>query len=221
MAATFKNVYVTRDGKTVSKKVELSSREMVVTFDGDELANGKKGIYTIFAEVANLDRPGEYVQLYLNKTSELVANEKSSNFRVAYHTDMDTSENLKSQKYTFNGGKINFAGASNYPKTVEAAASSTDVEIAKGTLTVAEPIKLEGLVITGNALGTAGKNPIKTLKVEIGGSTYTANDPTGTNPYVWKFSDEMYVSRTSDVRVLVSVDEYATSADSIQLTSIN
>jgi hypothetical protein len=193
---------------------------MIITFDGDELANGKKGIYTIFAEVANLDRPGEYVQLYLNKTSELVANEKSSNFRVAYHTDMDDADNLKSQKYTFNGGKINFASASNYPKTVEAAASSTDVEIAKGTLTVAEPIKLEGLVITGTA-GASGNNPIKTLKVEIGGSTYTANDPTGSNPYVWKFSDEMYVSRTSDVRVLVSVDNSATSADSIQLSSIN
>jgi hypothetical protein len=149
MAATFRNVYVTRDSKTVSKSVELSSKDMVITFDGDELASGKKGIYTIFAEVANLDRPGENVQLYLNKNSELVAYEKASNFRVAYHNEMNTSDNLMSQSYVFNGGKVNFAGASNFAKTIEAAASSTDVEIANGTLTVAEPIKLEGLTITG------------------------------------------------------------------------
>ncbi|MBR6908293.1 hypothetical protein IKN40_07635 [bacterium] len=219
MAAVFKNVIVTRDSKTVSKNVELSSKDMVITFDNDELASGKKGIYTIFAEVANLDRPGEDVQLYLNKTSELVAYEKSSNFRVAYHSDMDTSSNLMSQKYIFNGGKINFAGASNFAKTIEAAASSTDVEIARGTLTVAEPIKLEGLVITGTKLGA--KNPIKTLKVEIGGSTYTANDPADDDHPVWKFTDEMYVSKTSDVRVLVSVKSDATADHSITFTSIN
>jgi len=33
MAATFKNVYVTRDSKTVSKSVELNSKDMVITFD--------------------------------------------------------------------------------------------------------------------------------------------------------------------------------------------
>jgi len=139
---------------------------------------------------------------------------------------MDTTANLMSQKYIFNGGKINFAGASNYPKTIEAAASSTDVEIAKGTLTVAEPIKLEGLVVTGTLVAGSTRNPIKTLKVEIGGSTYTANDPTVTcanagDTCVWKFTDEMYVSKTSDVRVLVAVASNATANDSITFTSIN
>ena len=82
-------------------------------------------------------------------------NEKSTNFRVAYHTDMNTSANLECLKsISFNGGKINFANASNFAKTIEAAASSTDVEIAKGTLTVAEPIKLKVLIITGTLLAS-------------------------------------------------------------------
>ena len=84
MAAALKNVYVTKDSKTVSKKIELSSRDMTIYFDDDQIDSGKKGIYTIFAEVNNIERPGDSVQLYLNKTSELVANDNTSNFRVAY-----------------------------------------------------------------------------------------------------------------------------------------
>jgi hypothetical protein len=86
--------------------------------------------------------------LELRKNSELVANEISTNFRVAYDSEMEkTPANLILAKYTFNGGKTTFANAKDYAKTVEAAASSTDVEIANGTLTVAESIKLEGLTI--------------------------------------------------------------------------
>jgi hypothetical protein len=82
MAATFKNVKVYRDNKVISKNVEVNSKDMTIYFDDDVLASGKKGIYTIFAEVATLDSTTDSVQLYLNKSSELVANEVSTNFRV-------------------------------------------------------------------------------------------------------------------------------------------
>jgi hypothetical protein len=174
MAAALKNVYVTKDSKTVSKRVELSSRDMTIYFDDDVIESGKKGIYTIFAEVANLERPGDSVQLYLNKNSELVANEKSSSFRVTY-VDPTAATDYELKEFVFNGGKVTFTTANNAPDTVEAAPTSTDVEIAKGTLTVAEPVKFNSLTIKAKVKADA-EAVIKTLKVEIGGSTYTAKD---------------------------------------------
>jgi hypothetical protein len=55
---------------------------MTIYFDNDELDSGKKAVYTIFAEVAQLNEVGRYVWLSLNKNTELVANEKSTNFRT-------------------------------------------------------------------------------------------------------------------------------------------
>ena len=78
----FSNVYVVRDSKTVSKKVELDGKNMTIYFDDEEIVSGKTNQYTIFAEVGQLSETGKTVQLKLNKESELVANEKTSNFRV-------------------------------------------------------------------------------------------------------------------------------------------
>ncbi len=223
MAAALKNVYVTKDSKTVSKRVELSSRDMTIYFDDDQIDSGKKGIYTIFAEVANLERPGDSVQLYLNKTSELVANEKSSNFRVAYKDPANASD-YTLKEFIFNGGKVTFTTANNAPETVEAAPTSTDIEIAKGTLTVAEPVKFNSLTIKAKANSTTNQpaKVIKTLKVEIGGSTYTANDINSNNEYV--INEEVYVSKTSDVRVLVNLtnetDPYTIEFDNINGQSL-
>jgi hypothetical protein len=60
-------------------------------------------------------------------------------------------------------------------KTVNAAASATDVVIAKGTLTISEPVKLPKIKITstGNKyLAESKECAIKNVKIEIGGSTY-------------------------------------------------
>ena len=225
LSSTFKKVYVTRDGKTVSKSVELASKDMTIYFDDDVLASGKKGIYTIFAEVASLDSTTDSVQLYLNKSSELVANEKATNFRVTNQNEevaatSSTKGSWTLKEYKFQGGKINFTNDSKMAKTVEAAPSATDVEIAKGTLTIAEPIKLEGLTVNGT-LAVANKNPIKTLKVEIGGSNYTAENPSINGTKVsWTFTDELYVSKTSDIRVLANIYATGDKANTITFDSV-
>jgi hypothetical protein len=55
---------------------------MTIYFDDEEIVSGKSNVYTIFTEVAQLNETGKTIQLMLNKESELVANEKTSNFRV-------------------------------------------------------------------------------------------------------------------------------------------
>ena len=254
IATLLKNVYVTRDSKTISKKVEINGKDLIIYFDNEEIASGKKGLYTIYAEVASLDRVGDTVQLELRKNTELVANEKTTNFRVAYNAALDNAVALNI--YTFNGGKTTFANATNYPKNVEAAASSSDVELANGTLTVSEPVKLEGLVIGAKVKTrdtwasfpagistTAAENEyiinqhINDLKVEIGGSTYnakvvacagltypvnattTAAHDAAASTVCYKIDDEMYVSKTSDVKVLVNL-KWDDHKDVIEFTNI-
>jgi hypothetical protein len=55
---------------------------MTIYFDDEEIVSGKSNQYTIFAEIAQLNETNKSVQLQLNKESELVANEKTTNFRV-------------------------------------------------------------------------------------------------------------------------------------------
>ena len=118
LALVLKNVRVLRDNKVVSKKVELGNREMVVYFD-DTLASGKKGVYTIMAEIAQLDRVDDKVQFELRKSTELVGYEKNSNFRVAYS---DPQGSLLGTQYVIKGGKLVFITKTGFPKVVEAAA---------------------------------------------------------------------------------------------------
>ena len=219
---TFKNVYVTRDSKTVSKSVTLDSKEMTIVFDDNEIESGKKAIYTIYAEVAQLNEVNEAVQLELKKTTELVANEKGTNFRVAYTSS--TKNNTLLRVYKFKGGKVTFTNDSSLTKTVEAAAGSSDVVIAKGKLTISEPVKLEGLKLVASA-DTADKvkNHIKDLKIEFNGSTYSANttpDCDGAK-CTYTFEDDIYVSKTSDVRVLVNLKGDDTHVDTITFENLN
>jgi hypothetical protein len=144
--------------------------------------------------------------LTLNKTSELVANEKSTNFR----TNVE-GKDVSLRSYLFKGGKVTFTNDSNMSKTVNAAESSTDVVIAKGTLTVSEPIKLSTITFKTLASNTVkASDVIKNLKLEIGGSTYytklegTCNANAACS-YVTEDS-EIYVSKTSDIRVLLDLN---------------
>jgi hypothetical protein len=83
LATTLKNVKVYRDNKVVSKNVEVSSKDMTIYFDDEVLANGKRGTYSIMAEISQLENIGDQIQLYINKDTELVGNEQSTNFRAS------------------------------------------------------------------------------------------------------------------------------------------
>ena len=216
LADTFKNVYVTRDSKTVSKNVTLDSKDITIVFDDDVIESGRKGIYTIYAEVAQLTEVNEAVQLKLNKTTDLVAQEKWTNFRTAYTTA--TVNGLKLWLYTFKGGKVTFTNDSSLTKTIEAAADSSDVVIAKGTLTVSEPVKLEDFKIVTTTPAEA-KAHIKNIKLEVNGSTYTTNT-FDNSANAFTFDDDIYVSKTSSIRVLVDLNNDA-AVETIKFNNLN
>ena len=219
LGEALKNVYVTRDSKTVSSKVELNNKDMIIYFDNEEIVSGRSNVYTIFTEVAQLNETEKTVKLWLNKESDLVANEKSTNFRVS----IPAASKVNLSQYTFKGGKVAFTNDSNMAKTVNAAAGSSDVVIARGTLTVSEPIKLGKITFTTNeseapvvpVWATAAESSmIKDLKIEIGGSTYYTNAActatATTNSCVYTSADdEIYVSKTSEVRVLLNIKNAA------------
>jgi hypothetical protein len=194
---------------------------MTIVFDDNEIESGKKAIYTIFAEVAQLNEVDKAVQLELKKTTELVANEKGTNFRVAYTSNTVNGTTLR--VYKFKGGKVTFTNDSSLTKTVEAAAGSSDVVIAKGTLTISEPVKLEGLKLYASAATNTGVTEhIKDLKIEFNGSTYSANStPSCTaGKCTYTFEDDIYVSKTSDVRVLVNLKGDNTKVDTITFDNL-
>jgi hypothetical protein len=75
---------------------------MTITFDDDVIESGKKGIYYIMAEVAQLNEVNKSVQLQLRKSSELVANERTTNFRTSYQlAENETFKEVNLKTYTF------------------------------------------------------------------------------------------------------------------------
>ena len=117
--------------------------------------------------------------------------------------------------YKFNGGKVTFTSESGFAKTIEAAAGSTDVEIAKGKLTVAEPVKFGGVKALVAKASTA--NILSALKIEIGGSTYELTRANDGKTY--STTDEIYVSRTSDVRIIANIESNASENSSVEFTT--
>ena len=133
-------------------------------------------------------------KLSLNKTADLVAYETSTNMRITIQGNAP----FTMATYTVKGGKMVFATASDSPKTVDAGTSYSDVVLAEGTLTVAEPIKLDTLTLNV----TANKNIsqiLKKVRLEIGNSSYTATIDDAGHKLV--FDNEMYISKTSKVRL--------------------
>ena len=220
LAETFTNVKVYKDSKVVSKNVTLDGKDMTITFDDDVLASGKKGIYTIMAEVAQLNEVNETVKLQLKKSTELVANEKSTGFRVN-----NTASNVYLKVYTFNGGKVTFSNDSKMAKTVNGAPSATDVVLGKGTLTISEPVKLSSVKFYLTWADNTNQiiKSIKNIKLEIGGTTY---DVKAWNVDGWYVvyetnDDEIYVSKTNEVRVLVDVANEALTWKTISFVNLN
>ena len=201
--SNLKNIKVYRDSEVVSQSVTVDGRNVTIVLN-DEIKSGRRAMYTIQAEVVYVDsQNGDEYEFTLNRPeTDLVAVESKTNFR----TSNSASSKLLTQ-YTVNGGKIVFATDSSFPKSVDAGMAYTDVVVAAGTITVAEPIFFDRMTLSGTAVDTTSTtvpltDVIKKATLEIGGSRYPAEVRTDS----LYFSDDIYVNKTSNVRLVVDIE---------------
>ena len=188
-----KNVKVMRDNKVVSKSVSMDGRNITITLE-DTINAGKAVVYTVMGEVASLERVGDTVQLELRKDRDLVAYEASTKFRTTMNKAIGNSWIMKN--YKIEGGRVTLTNTAAFPKTVDAGSGSSDVVIADGTLTVAEPIKLPKMTLAVNNTGV-----IRSLVLEIGGSRYAST----VNGTAFVF-DDVYVNKTASIKLIASLE---------------
>ena len=231
IADTFKNIKVYRDSKVVSNNVEINGKDMTVSLDEDIVAANKKAIYTIRAEIATLEEVGKNVQLQLQNTRDIVADEEDTNFRANIHFgDPDKNGDYLEDKvgitlasYTFNGGKVTFESDSKFAQTVDAGIGATEVRIAKWRINISEPVDLPTMVFTYGTDYTAttaltnGWEAVKRLVLVIGDKRYTADpDANGTIT----FSD-ISIKNSANVELLLNLSSKVKENESITFNNIS
>jgi hypothetical protein len=198
-----KNIQVLRDGVNVAKKVEIDGRNLTITLN-DQLNAGKRGVYTVVAEIGNMTDVPSHIQLQLQNLTDVVADEVVTNFRTTNITQSN-AKGLFFNYYLFNGGRVTFANDATFPTIVEAASGAIDVVIASGTLTLSEPVSLPSL-----SLIVSGAGNVRSLALEIAGVRYTASDSTHASGTLFTW-DEIYVNRAtaSSVKLIANVSNSA------------
>jgi hypothetical protein len=161
------DVKLLRNGENVAKSVTIDSRNLTIAFN-DTITGGRSVVYTLVAGISYLDQEGTEVQFTLDKTSDLVAYETKTNFRTSNNV---TAKDLPT--YTIKGGKVVFSNDSSFPTSIDAGSGSSDIVIAKGTLTLSEPVTLGTATLF--APGLKKDTDIRTLALEIDGRLYQAN----------------------------------------------
>ena len=222
----FKNVKVYRDSKVVSNKVEVNGRDITISLDKDVIQANKRALYTIRAEVANLDRVGETVQLKLANAKDVIADENDTSFRTNVKFDSSWSPAGELAKYTFSGGRVMLQTKAGFPRTVDAGIGANDVAIAEGQISVKENVSLPKIKIeysTGSQVAgkwstndhAKAKDAIKRLVLEIDGSRFTA-DNDGNGNFVFD-ANTIVVRKNSTVRLLASLDSGVTQGKTIRM----
>ncbi|MDO4713250.1 MAG: hypothetical protein Q4B28_00915 [bacterium] len=224
----FKNVKVYRDSKVVSNGVEVNGRDVTITLDKDVLKANKRALYTIRAEVANLERVGETVQLTLKNAKDLIADEDDTGFRtnVTFDNNWLVTSKGTFAKYTFDGGRVMLETKSGFPRTIDAGVGANDVTIAEGKITVRENVELPNLVIAYDANYASpaagkwatndgkGKDALKRLVLEVDGKRTTADNDGNGN---FKFEDVVVKQGSVTVKLLASLDSTVTKNNVIKM----
>ncbi|MCR5412250.1 MAG: hypothetical protein K6E76_04670 [Patescibacteria group bacterium] len=214
---TFKNVKVYRDSKDVSSDIEINGKDITVSLGKDEITANKKAIYTIRAEVANLSEIDKNVQLQIRSIKDIIADESETEFRTTIEFD-PTGDSLTLNSYKFKGGKITLEGDSSFAKSVNASTGASDVVVAKGTLTIAEPIELPTIKFD---LTKDNDEPtykaVKRITLDIDGRSYRADNQSG----AFTFSD-ITVKKDADIKVLISLEsKIGTGVSKIVIPDLN
>jgi hypothetical protein len=175
------NVVVTANGEKVSglKTSFNKDDELVVSFNDVEVAARKNVTFAVSANLGNeFDEYTKTIAYAIQDSDDVSALEKKTGARVSVTSNAGTATvtwDAVAKKrvngandwswpvYTFNGGKIKLTNTK--LGNIDAAAGSTDVVIAEGTLTISEAIK-------GTFSLTADNDGIDSLTMVVAGEEF-------------------------------------------------
>lgn len=193
-----KDVEVLKDG-TALKNVSytISRDELRVSFDSDELAARKNGLYVVNVTLDGLDEFGKTIEFVVENASDIRAVESKTNARVTFKvagSDFPTA-GLPLKVYTFNGDKITLTNVS-LGSTVYGAQGAEDIVVAEGKVALVEPILLDTFTITTST------GALDALTIVIDGDEYEGK----ASGNVWTFS-KVLVEKSSTIQLLADVKD--------------
>ena len=199
------NVKVTADGKEVSglKWNVTKENEIVLSWDTIEVAINKDVQLIVSVALENLDEFGKVARLVLSDGGDLNATEKKTGARISVAAPETTSDAWK--VYSFNGSKIKLTNTK-LSSTIDAAQGSQDVVIAKGTITVAEEVKLTKLVFN------ADTGVIEDMTLDIAWEKYDAGVSADKKTFTFQ---NVFIEESGDFELSVDVIDEEVSGQEV------
>ena len=179
--------------------------QLVVSFNDYELAAKESVTFSVNVSFEDFDDYGTTVKLWLADSTDFSAVEKKTGARISFE-EMPAVGVWAAHK--FNGSKIRLENTK--LGNVESAAGSTDIVVAEGKITVAEPIKIASYVVTGT-YSKEFSGAIEEMRLIVAGEEYDAT-PTRVSATVSTFTfTNIEIEESGKLQILVDLDEDALS----------
>lgn len=206
------NITVEKNGVVVSSAAVVSGKTLALTVS-DIVKDGASAIYTVRAQINNVELTTDTYQLYLKNTSDVNIVETDSAFRSNL-----TSSAMVAGLYSVSGGDVKFERDTTAPLSQTVAPGTSDVTLMKGTITAKSAVNLEDIYLDYTTTVANASVSMNTVYLQIGASTLTAT-PSASLTGTLQFLGTATVSGTVPVRAYVKLKDAA--AGTIKLHSFS
>ena len=177
--------------------------QLVISFNDYELAAKESVTFSVNVSFEDFDEYGAEVKLWLAKSTDFNAVEKKTGARISFE-EMPAVADWAAHK--FNGSKIKLENTK--LGNVESAAGSTDIVVAEGKITVAEPIKIASYVVTGT-YSKEFSGAIEEMRLVVAGEEYDATvERVSATVSTFTFKN-IEIEESGKLQILVDLDEDA------------
>ena len=204
-------VEVLVDGKAIDSKASLKRDELKVSFADQEIAINKNSTFTVNVTLKDYDEFGSIVNLGFESSTDLSAMEVKNKVRVS--NNVPEAGLYDEATYTFNGWKINLSNG-NLKSSIDAAAWSDDVLVAKGSIALGgQAVRLSTLTVTPTTEWSEVQNAqyVEAVKLIIWDEEYEATEANGWLMRDIVIEDDADVEVRVDIIDLLAADEEAAS----------
>jgi len=162
------DVKVMKNSEVVSKDVTIDGNKNLVIVLNDEIAAGKTNTYTLQGKVTAVNGTdgSEYYKFSLNKETDLIVDEKKTNFRC------DVKKEGEFAVFALKGGKFTFKTSTD-GASVDAGDGYSDIVLATGTLIATTSASIEEKDNASLTIEGTNFDLLKNFKLSLGNSTYT------------------------------------------------